>query len=41
LPVVRQKKRPIGLAAGKFSVPESFFEPLPDETLDLFDGKGN
>ena len=28
LPAVRRKKRPVGLAAGKFSVPDSFFEPF-------------
>lgn len=31
--------RPIGLAKGKVRVPPSFFEPLDDELLDLFDGK--
>ncbi|MEN6438760.1 MAG: hypothetical protein ABFD97_09265 [Syntrophobacter sp.] len=32
--------RPIGLAKGQFEVPESFFEPLPDDFLDAFNGKG-
>ena len=32
-------KRPIGLYKGKFTVPPSFFEPLPDWLLDAFDGK--
>ena len=41
LPATRHKKRPIGLAAGSFAVPDSFFEPLPDELLDLFEGRGN
>lgn len=27
------KPRPIGLAKGQFSVPESFFEELPDDML--------
>ena len=27
-----KKKRPIGLAKGQFTVPPSFFEPLPDES---------
>jgi hypothetical protein len=27
-----KKKRPIGLAKGQFTVPDSFFEPLPDES---------
>lgn len=30
--------RPIGLAKGRFSVPRSFFEPLPDELLHAFEG---
>jgi len=34
------ERRPIGLAAGKFEVPESFFEPLPEDLLDAFSGKG-
>jgi len=36
----RVERRPIGLAAGIFEVPESFFEPLPDDLLDAFSGKG-
>ena len=32
-------KRPIGLYKGKFTVPPSFFEPLPDWLLDAFEGK--
>ena len=32
-------RRPIGLAKGTFEIPEEFFEPLPDELLDLFAGK--
>lgn len=31
-------QRPIGLAAGTFQVPSSFFDPLPDDLLDAFDG---
>jgi antitoxin (DNA-binding transcriptional repressor) of toxin-antitoxin stability system len=34
-----RKPRPAGLAEGQFSVPDSFFEPLPDELLDLFEGR--
>ena len=34
-----QKKRPIGLEKGKFQVPPEFFELLPDEILDAFEGK--
>lgn len=33
------KPRPIGGAAG-FTVPPSFFEPLPDDLVDAFDGGG-
>jgi antitoxin (DNA-binding transcriptional repressor) of toxin-antitoxin stability system len=33
------KARPIGLAKGKFRVPKSFFDPLPDEILNSFYGK--
>jgi prevent-host-death family protein len=31
--------RPIGLAKGTFEIPDEFFEPLPGELLDLFEGK--
>jgi prevent-host-death family protein len=31
--------RPIGLDKGRFTVPPSFFEPLPDWLLDAFEGK--
>jgi prevent-host-death family protein len=36
----RSKPRPIGLAKGMGHVPPAFFEPLDDELLDLFEGKG-
>jgi prevent-host-death family protein len=36
---VRTESRPFGGAAGRFTVPDSFFEPLPDDELDAFDGK--
>ena len=36
-PVPRIAPRPIGLDRGRFTVPASFFEPLPDELLDAFD----
>ncbi len=39
LPRERKTKRPIGLAKGKFKVPRTFFEPLPSELVDAFDGK--
>lgn len=35
-----KKPRPFGLAKGQFTVPPSFFDPLPDDLLDLFEGKG-
>jgi antitoxin (DNA-binding transcriptional repressor) of toxin-antitoxin stability system len=34
----REHKRPIGLAKGEFEVTPEFFEPLPDEMLDAFNG---
>ena len=30
--------RPIGLAKGQFEIPAGFFEPLPDDMLDAFEG---
>jgi hypothetical protein len=33
-----KKKRPIGLAKGQFTVPTSFFEPLPIELMRAFEG---
>ena len=35
----RRQLRPIGLDRGRFTVPASFFEPLPDWLLDAFEGK--
>lgn len=40
LPATRKKPRPLGLAKGTVRILPSFFEPLPDELLDLFEGKG-
>jgi hypothetical protein len=34
------KERPIGLAEGQVKVLPEFFEPLDDELLGLFEGKG-
>lgn len=31
--------RPIGLAKSEFTVPDSFFEPLPEKVLEVFEGK--
>jgi prevent-host-death family protein len=33
------KPRPIGLAKGEFEVPKEFYDPLPQELLDYFEGK--
>lgn len=38
LPAPPSRKRPIGLAKGQFTIPDSFFEPLPDELLKAFSG---
>lgn len=40
LPESRTRPRPLGLAAGTFTVPPSFFEPLPDDLVDRFEGHG-
>jgi hypothetical protein len=32
--------RPFGWLKGQVEVPDSFFDPLPDELLDLFEGRG-
>ncbi|HBA66196.1 MAG TPA: hypothetical protein DCZ48_08480 [Methylococcaceae bacterium] len=33
------RQRPIGLAKGLVEIPKSFFDPLPDDVLDDFEGK--
>lgn len=38
LRAVRKRERPIGIDRG-MTVPESFFEPLPDEILRAFGGR--
>ncbi|MCK5797945.1 MAG: type II toxin-antitoxin system Phd/YefM family antitoxin [Deltaproteobacteria bacterium] len=38
LPPRRVAPRPIGLEKGRFSVPESFFDPLSDELIKAFEG---
>ncbi|GDX79551.1 antitoxin [Deltaproteobacteria bacterium] len=38
--VAAREPRPIGLMKGQFEVSASFFEPLDDEILNLFDGRG-
>lgn len=37
----RKAPRPIGLAEGRIKILPEFFEPLDDELLDLFEGKGS
>ena len=37
LPQMEARPRPIGLAKGQFTVPRSFFDPLPDDVLQLFE----
>jgi hypothetical protein len=32
--------RRVGVLRGRIKVPKSFFDPLPDELLDAFEGKG-
>ncbi len=39
LPKPQKKKRPIGLAEGQFTIPDSFFDPLPDDLMEYFEGK--
>ena len=38
VPIVRAAKtRPIGLFQGEFEVPDSFFDPLPDDELEAWE----
>ena len=37
LPQERKKPRPIGLCRGQFTIPESFFDPLPDDFIEAFE----
>jgi len=39
LPAAETEPRPIGLARDRFTVPPSFFEPLPNDLLDAFEGR--
>jgi antitoxin (DNA-binding transcriptional repressor) of toxin-antitoxin stability system len=39
LPRRRTAPRPFGLEAGRFAVPETFFEPLPPDLVDAFEGR--
>lgn len=35
----QREERPIGLDKGRLKVPPEFFEPLPDELLEAFEGQ--
>ena len=37
VPIVRRGKREFGAMRGKFSVGPEFFEPLPDDELELWE----
>jgi prevent-host-death family protein len=41
VPAARSHPRPIGKAAGQLQVSSAFFEPLPDEVMDEFEGVSN
>lgn len=34
----RMKPRPIGMAKGRFTIPDQFFEPLPEDIVEAFEG---
>lgn len=38
VPKPRRTRRPVGLLPG-FAVPAAFFEPLPDDLLEAFEGR--
>ena len=38
-PAEAKELRPIGLCEGQFEVPESFFDPLPDDIQKAFEGR--
>ena len=40
IPQANLQPRPIGLLKGQFSVPDSFFEPLPEAVQTAFEGQG-
>jgi antitoxin (DNA-binding transcriptional repressor) of toxin-antitoxin stability system len=39
LPTPRKKPRPLGIGKGTVTIRPSFFEPLPDDLLNFFEGK--
>lgn len=38
VPAPQKEKRPIGLASGQVEIPDSFFDPLPDDVIESFYG---
>jgi antitoxin (DNA-binding transcriptional repressor) of toxin-antitoxin stability system len=40
LPRAAERDRPVGVAKGEFTVPRTFFEPLPEDVLKAFEGQG-
>lgn len=38
-PIQAKQPRPIGFFKDKFTIPDEFWDPLPDNILDYFDGK--
>ena len=39
LPAPSNQPRPVGLGKGLAHIPDSFFDPLPEEILDSFEGR--
>ena len=39
LPAQGDTLRPVGLAKGQFRIPPEFFEPLPQDIIDAFNGE--
>lgn len=40
LPAASHKPRPLGLAKGKVHIHPGFFDPLPDDIIAAFEGRG-
>lgn len=38
---VGEGPRELGKCAGEFTVPDTFFDPLPDDVLDAFEGRSS
>ena len=39
IPKEERKPRPLGFAKGEVTIPDSFFDPLPDDILKSFNGE--